>query len=203
MRRVMLAVIALGCLAGSALAQPTPAIDLPKATIFPGATNPEITPDNIKDNICNKAWTTRSIRPSTTYTNALKSEQIKNLGYSVANEIPRVPTKSGKTTRPDITKCVEQSSNPACYEEDHLISLELGGNPRSPDNLWPEPWFGTWNAGVKDRLEGKLNRMVCNGEITLGEAQQAIAKDWIVAYKKYVGEQPPENQSERIVSVSR
>jgi len=26
---------------------------------------------------------------------------------------------------------------PSHYEEDHLISLELGGNPRDPKNLWP------------------------------------------------------------------
>ena len=26
------------------------------------------------------------------------------------------------------------------YQEDHLISLELGGNPTDPRNLWPEPY---------------------------------------------------------------
>ena len=78
-----------------------------------------------------------------------------------------------------------RSSNPSCYEEDHLISPEIGGNPRDPDNLWPQPWFGTWNAMVKDKLENKLHRMVCSGDITLAEAQQAIAKDWIAAYQKY------------------
>jgi hypothetical protein len=28
--------------------------------------------------------------------------------------------------------------NPKDYEEDHLISLELGGAPRDPKNLWPQ-----------------------------------------------------------------
>jgi hypothetical protein len=68
--------------------------------------------------------------------------------------------------------------------------LELGGNPRDPDNLWPQPWFGQWNARVKDVLEGKLNHMVCKGELTLVEAQRKIATDWIAAYKKFVGPTP-------------
>jgi len=35
-------------------------------------------------------------------------------------------------------------------------------------------------------LETKLKRMVCDGKITLKQAQQAIAKNWIAAYEKYV-----------------
>jgi len=35
---------------------------------------------------------------------------------------------------------VARSDNPACYEEDHLISLENGGDPKDPKNLWPEPY---------------------------------------------------------------
>ena len=34
----------------------------------------------------------------------------------------------------------------ADYEEDHLIPLELGGAPRDPNNLWPEPRYGNKNA---------------------------------------------------------
>ena len=100
------------------------------------------------------------------------------------------PTKSGKGTRPDISRCVEHSANPACYEEDHLIALELGGHPTSPDNLWAEPWFGAWNARVKDRLENRLHQLVCSGKLDLKTAQQAIASNWIEAYKRYVGPEP-------------
>jgi len=39
------------------------------------------------------------------------------------------------------------------YEEDHLVPLEVGGNPHDPRNLWPEPLHGPWNARMKDRLE--------------------------------------------------
>jgi hypothetical protein len=108
------------------------------------------------------------------------------LHYSLTNKLPRVKTKSGKTRRPDIRKCITRSSNPSCYEEDHLVSLELGGHPTNPDNLWPEPWFGNWNARVKDALEDRLHAMVCNGAISLRDAQKAIATDWIAAYKHYV-----------------
>ena len=42
----------------------------------PGATNPDITPENIHENICNLNWPTKSIRPLVNYTNRLKTEQI-------------------------------------------------------------------------------------------------------------------------------
>jgi hypothetical protein len=173
--------------ASATFAQDAPAIAVPNPHLFPGATNPDITPDNIGQNICLKGWSTKSIRPPASYTTALKKTQLVSLEDTVPNELPEVTASSGKTTLPDITKCVERSSNPACYEEDHLISLELGGNPRSPDNLWPEPWFGPWNAHVKDTLENKLHDMVCSGQIALGDAQKAIATDWVAAYKMYVG----------------
>jgi hypothetical protein len=185
--RLFLGFALLLVLASPALAQDIPTIAVPNPHLFPGATNPDITPDNINENICLKGWSTKSIRPPASYTTALKKAQLVSLDYNVANSLPRVPNKGGKTTRPDITKCVERSSNLACYEEDHLISLELGGNPRSPDNLWPEPWFGPWNAHIKDKLENTLHKMVCDGQISLGDAQKAIATDWVAAYKKYIG----------------
>ena len=76
------------------------------------------------------------------------------------------------------------------YEVDHLISLELGGS-NSMRNLWPQSYFTeTWNARVKDGLEHALNRMVCDGKISLEEAQRAIATDWIAAYCKYTNKLP-------------
>jgi len=72
------------------------------------------------------------------------------------------------------------------YEIDHLISLELGGS-NDIRNLWPES-FDTqpWNAHTKDKLENRLHRLVCDRTLSLGEAQAAIASDWIAAYRKYV-----------------
>ncbi|HXR78393.1 MAG TPA: HNH endonuclease [Bryobacteraceae bacterium] len=71
------------------------------------------------------------------------------------------------------------------YEVDHLISLELGGS-NSIRNLWPQPYSGLeWNAHVKDALEDRLHVMVCNGDIEMSAAQDAISTDWIAAYKLY------------------
>ena len=42
-----------------------------------------------------------------------------------------------------------------------------------------------WNARVKDELEELLPQMVCDGHITLAEAQRAIASDWVAPYKRF------------------
>ncbi len=71
----------------------------------------------------------------------------------------------------------------ADYEEDHLIALELGGDPRDAHNLWPEPRTTSPGASQKDTLENRLHADVCAGRISLAEAQREIATDW-VAYLK-------------------
>jgi hypothetical protein len=55
------------------------------------------------------------------------------------------------------------------YQEDHLISLELGGSPTDPRNLWPEPYP---RASQMDQQENQLNAEVCGGQLTLAQAQQ-------------------------------
>jgi hypothetical protein len=47
---------------------------------------------------------------------------------------------SAETGKVDTARCVVHSDNMACYEENHLISLEDGGDPMDPRNLWPEPY---------------------------------------------------------------
>jgi hypothetical protein len=76
------------------------------------------------------------------------------------------------------------SHKPGEYEVDHIISLELGGS-NLIRNLWPQPYFGEWNAHIKDKLENRLHTLVCNGSLDMKTAQQAIATNWIAAYQKY------------------
>jgi len=126
----------------------------------PGAVNSDVTQENIKQSICVAGWTA-TVRPSTSYTNALKAKLLSEHG---------LPTS-------DAPK----------YELDHFIPLALGGHPRSPDNLWLQPWDGQWGARTKDRLEVKLKNLVCKGALSLQLAREAIRRNWIEAFKKYVG----------------
>lgn len=72
------------------------------------------------------------------------------------------------------------------YNVDHLIPVRLGGS-NSIDNLWPQPLSGEWCWRRKNKLERRLRKLVCRGQLDLKQAQQEIATDWISAYKKYVG----------------
>lgn len=135
---------------------------LPNKSTTPGATNPAVSQSDIQSTICVSGWTA-TIRPKSSYTTALKKKQLSS-GYAVNGD-----QKTGD------------------YEEDHLISLELGGSPDSPKNLWPEPYFGKDGAKIKDKIENKLHGLVCSDAITLKAAQKAIATDWETAYTKYIG----------------
>jgi len=82
------------------------------------------------------------------------------------------------------------SRAPGEYEVDHLISLELGGS-NAIQNLWPESFLTQpLNAHVKDELENKLHALVCDGKVSLEEAQKAIATNWVQAYETYIGHRP-------------
>jgi hypothetical protein len=60
-----------------------------------------------------------------------------------------------------------------------LISLELGGAPRSKKNLWPEPWS---QAHKSDPRENAWHKKVCSGTLTLRQAQKLE-----LAYKRTHG----------------
>ena len=110
-------------------------------TRTPGVVNPEVTQANIAQTICVQGWT-RTIRPPTSYTSELKLRQLREYGIA---------------------------GSPSDYQEDHLISLELGGHPTDPRNLWPQP---IERAEDVDEIENELNEKVCAGDLTLSEAQQ-------------------------------
>jgi hypothetical protein len=125
----------------------SPAVVLPNPTLAPGAINPDVTQANIGKTICVRGWT-KTVRPPTSYTSALKVQQLK------AYHLP---------------------GSPADYQEDHLISLEMGGNPTDPRNLWPEPYP---RAAQVDKIENELNGEICSGKLTLAEArrQESVLK---------------------------
>ncbi len=133
--------------------------DLPDSRLTPGATDPAVTQDNIHQTVCVKGYT-KTVRPPAHYTNKLKKKQIREYGYA--------------------------DRNPKDYEEDHLIPLNIGGNPTDERNLWPEPRKSEWDAKKKDALEFALYKQVCKGKVSLKEAQDAYRQNWIQAYKKYV-----------------
>lgn len=138
---------------------------LPNPRLTPGAINPAVTQANIRQTICVRGYS-ESIRPPESYTEPLKRELIARYGYA--------DRRLGH------------------FELDHLVSLELGGNPTAPSNLWPQPHdvAGGWGSYTKDHLENTLHRLVCRGQLPLAQAQYDIAHDWIAAYKRYVGGSP-------------
>jgi hypothetical protein len=120
-----------------------PSIILPDPKITPGRLNPRVRQSTIKRTICERGWT-KTIRPPVTYTNALKIQQMV---------------------------LYEETGSPSEYEEDHFIPLELGGAPRNPENLWPEPHS---QSKLSDPLETQLKRKVCKHLMTLKKARAAI-----------------------------
>ncbi|MFF0013352.1 hypothetical protein [Streptomyces sp. NPDC005374] len=128
-------------------------------TCTPGAISPAVTQANLKSTICRKGGYTSGIRPSTYVTGKEKKLNAASYGFT---------GRMGDA------------------EYDHLISLQLGGDPNDPRNLWVEPADPGHpkGAGVnnkKDPVETKLHTAVCNGKVTLAAAQRAIVTDWSTA----------------------
>ncbi len=167
---VAIALLAVALVAPGSVLAATPATyvlrtGLPDRMTTPGALNPAVTQATIHSTICVRGWTA-TIRPPASYTTALKIRQLATYGYK------------------DRTL--------SHYEEDHLVSLELGGNPRSASNLWPEPHdvlVGGMDVGsyAKDDFENYLRSRVCAGRMTLALAQRRIAVNWVYYWKRWKG----------------
>jgi hypothetical protein len=126
---------------------------LPDPICTPGLRDPRVTQENIATTICVPGYSA-TVRPPTGYTTPLERELMRRYGLlGVA----------------------------AQYELDHLISLELGGDPWDLRNLFPEPYEPRPGAREKDAIENRLHADVCAGRITLAEAQRRIATDWTTA----------------------
>jgi hypothetical protein len=125
---------------------------LPDGHCTPGATWSRVTQGNIHSTICKSGWTA-TVRPSESYTEALKRSQLRLYGDYAGSKL-------------------------SSYEEDHLIPLELGGSPTSPLNLWPEAHPTSY---TKDGVEDTLNHAVCSGRVKLAPAQRDIGHNWKTA----------------------
>jgi hypothetical protein len=126
----------------------------PDKSCTPGALSPSVTQSNIQQTICASGYTA-TIRPPVSYTDPLKAELMRSYGLSGAA---------------------------SAYELDHFVSLELGGNPTSLANLWPEAYLPTPGAHEKDKVENYLRGQVCGGHMTLVEAQRQITSDWLAVW---------------------
>ena len=116
-----------------------------RPALTPGALNPDVTQATIGRTICTRGWT-KTIRPPASFTTPLKLVQMRRYGFT---------------------------GGPGDYQEDHFISLELGGAPDDPKNLWPER---RPRADHVDTIENQLNADVCSGRITLAEGRRREAE---------------------------
>ena len=133
---------------------------LPDPACTPGATDPHVTQTTLATTICRPGGYTSTVRPPESVTSIEKKT-------SLAAYADTAPTSS--------------------YELDHLVSLELGGSPNSPRNLWPQP---SPSPNPKDKLESALHDLVCSNRMTLTDAQTAIATDWTTTYRQVLGHDP-------------
>jgi hypothetical protein len=69
------------------------------------------------------------------------------------------------------------------YQVDHLVPPSLGGS-NDIANLWPQPASPAPGFEAKDALENYLQDQVCSGQMTLADAQRAIATNWEAAYNQ-------------------
>ena len=146
--------------AGTCHARDVPGGTLPDPVCTPGATDPHVTQTTLDTTICRTGGYTSTVRPPVSVTSTEKRSALR-----AYNDTAPINT----------------------YELDHLVSLELGGSPNSPHNLWPQPGS---SPNPKDKLETALHGLVCSHRMTLADAQTAIATDWVTTYRQVLGGEP-------------
>jgi hypothetical protein len=106
-----------------------------------GAFNYHVTRNTLDQTVCVSGYSSR-IRPPTSYTEPIKRRLLitEHLAGSVRD-----------------------------YQLDHLVSLSIGGAPRSRANLWMQP---IQQADRDDTLEGRWHRALCDGTMTLKQARR-------------------------------
>jgi hypothetical protein len=133
----------------------------PNGALHPGALDARVTQANIGATICRADWLAGA-SPTAAFLEDIKRKQLQAEGHA---------------------------GTPADYDEDHLIPVGLGGDPKDPQNLWPQPWeskgarLAPAGAGAesKNKVEQKFHDEVCAGTLTLKLARQSIAGNWKLA----------------------
>lgn len=153
----------LACLAACSLPTAAHAVPEPSAltvrSVPAEVLNADVKQDTIQVTICVPGYTA-SVRPSTSFTNGVKTRLLREQGLPI-------------------------SAAPE-YKLDHRVPLTLGGHPRSLKNLMLQRWDGEDGAKKKDRLERKLQQLVCAYAVQLEVARRAIFFDWQAAYRACV-----------------
>lgn len=119
--------------------------------------NPEVTQETIAQTICVPGYT-KMVRPPTNFSNSVKQMLLKRAGRDPA----------------EVSK----------YKLAHIVPLALGGHPRKLENLELELRDGA-SAKRKNRIEAKLQCMVCSGQVALADARREISTDWQATYHRY------------------
>lgn len=114
--------------------------------------------------------------PGAIFVNVTK-DQICIAGYSKSVRNVNTPEKNLVFQEYGIL-----SHGPGDYEIDHYVSLELGGS-NDISNLWPEAAEPRPGFHEKDKVENYLHKEVCEGVISLREAQKEISTDWLKIYQ--------------------
>jgi len=131
---------------------------LPDRRCTQGALNPKVSERTLASTICRSGYTT-SIRPPESITEPEKIANARSYHYVGSLGVA---------------------------EYDHLVPLELGGDPNDAHNLWVEPPSpghkasqGVYNP--KDKIENQARSLVCSHRVALTTMQNAVAANWTTA----------------------
>jgi len=131
----------------------------PPRAIAPDMLNPAVTPQTLQQTICVPAYAA-SLMPPDAVTQSQKLAMMQRAGIDPA-------MASG-------------------FVIDRRLPVGLGGHPTNAANLQLLEWAGEHGAQRKQALERRLRLMVCDGKISLREAQAAVYPDWVPSYARYM-----------------
>ena len=152
--------------------------NLQKVTIKPTPT-PAVLGVQTKTSNCliNGAMPDKECTPGSVFSDVTK-DQICVTGYS--KTVRNVPELEKKMVYEEYGIISHSTGE---YEVDHYISLELGGS-NDLANLWPEAADPKPGFHEKDKVENYLHQQMCDGVISLQQAQTDITTDWLAIYQQ-------------------